>query len=217
MRSINKKLADLRIEYNIGETASGVFSDNPIDQFEKWMEDAISSSAAIPNAMHLSTVGDDGRPSGRIVLLNGLDERGFIFYTNYESRKGQDLKHCPYASLTFFWSELFRQVRIEGEVFRLPESESDDYFRSRPRESRISAAASEQSNILESREYLEKRIIELEKKYKDLPVPRPYGWGGYYLSPDRIEFWQGRTQRLHDRIVYIKEAGGIWKIQRLYP
>ena len=216
MRSINQKLADLRIEYNIEKTASGVLSDNPIDQFEKWMEDPIISSAAIPNAMHLSTVGDDGRPSGRIVLLNGLDERGFIFYTNYESRKGRDLKHCNYASLTFFWSELFRQVRIEGEVSRLPESESERYFRSRPRENQISALASEQSRILDNRESLENRIRILDEKYKGMPVPLPSEWGGYFLAPGRMEFWQGRPHRLHDRILYIHNDDS-WKIQRLYP
>jgi len=216
MRSINQKLADLRIEYNIEKTASGVLSDNPIDQFEKWMEDAIISSAAIPNAMHLSTVGEDGRPSGRIVLLNGLDERGFIFYTNYESRKGRDLKHCNYASLTFFWSELFRQVRIEGEVNKLPESESETYFRNRPRESRISALASEQSSILDSRESLENKIRLLDEKFKGQPVPRPSEWGGYFLSPVRMEFWQGKPHRLHDRILYLN-SGNSWKIQRLYP
>lgn len=216
MRSINQKLADLRIEYNIEETASGAFSDNPIVQFEKWMEDAINSAAAIPNAMHLSTVGDDGRPSGRIVLLNGLDERGFIFYTNYESRKGRDLKHCHYASLTFFWSELFRQVRIEGEVSMVPESESERYFRSRPRESRISALASEQSRILDSRESLENKIRILDEKYKGQPVPRPSEWGGYFLTPVRMEFWQGRPHRLHDRILYL-HIDNSWKIQRLYP
>jgi len=216
MISINQKLADLRIEYKYGDQTYFDIQSNPLSQFEKWMEDAIISVAAIPNAMHLSTTGIDGRPSGRIVLLHGLDERGFIFFSNYESRKGQDLKHCNYASLTFFWSELFRQVRIEGEVSRLPESESDGYFRSRPRESQISALASEQSRVLESREVLEKKVFELKQKYKDLPVPRPGEWGGYYLSPHRIEFWQGKPGRLHDRIVYIL-TGNSWKIQRLYP
>ncbi len=216
MRSINQKLAALRIEYKFEEQAETDFSANPFDQFEKWMEDAIYSGVAIPNAMHLSTTGNDGRPSGRIVLLHGLDERGFIFYTNYESRKGRDLKYCRYASLTFFWSEMFRQVRIEGEVTMLPESESETYFRSRPRDSQISAVASEQSRVLESREVLEKKVFELEQKYKGLPVPRPDEWGGYYLSPYKVEFWQGKPGRLHDRILYIL-TGRSWKIQRLYP
>jgi pyridoxamine 5'-phosphate oxidase len=216
MSAINKKLVDLRTEYRTNDTSSLNFSENPIVQFEKWMDDAINSGAAIPNAMHLSTIGNDGRPSGRIVLLHGLDERGFIFYTNYESRKGQDLKHCNFASLTFFWSELFRQVRIEGEVSMLPDSESERYFRSRPRESQLSTLASEQSRILDSRGSLENKIRILDEKYKGQPVPRPSEWGGYFLTPVRIEFWQGRPHRLHDRILY-QLCDNKWKIQRLYP
>jgi len=216
MVSINQKLAELRIDYKSGDEAHFDIQKNPLVQFEKWMEDAINSRAAIPNAMHLSTTGNDGRPSGRIVLLHGLDDRGFIFFTNYESRKGRDLKHCPYASLTFFWSELFRQVRIEGEVNMLSESESEKYFRSRPRDSQISALASEQSRILDNRESLENRIRILDEKYKGMPVPLPSEWGGYFLAPGRMEFWQGRPHRLHDRILYIHNDDS-WKIQRLYP
>jgi len=216
MKSINKRLAGLRIDYGSYDQPEDEYPANPFDKFEKWMGEAIDTGTLIPNAMHLSTVGRDGRPSGRVVLLNGLDERGFIFYTDYQSRKGSELKHFRFASITFFWSELFRQVRVEGEIFRLPEAESEEYFRSRPRESQISALASEQSMILESREILEKRVVELEHKYKDLPVPRPPEWGGYCLSPERIEFWQGRPRRLHDRILYIL-LDRSWKIQRLFP
>jgi pyridoxamine 5'-phosphate oxidase len=216
MNSINKKLSELRTEYRSDDSVTGAFPANPFEQFEKWMDEAINSGTQIPNAIHLSTTGKDGRPSGRIVLLNGFDDRGFIFYTNYESRKGNDLENCRFAAITFFWNELYRQVRIEGEAFRLPESESDEYFRTRPRESQISALASEQSRILISREILEKRVLELGEKYKDLPVPRPSCWGGYYLSPNRIEFWQGRVHRLHDRIRYRLENNS-WTIERLYP
>ena len=216
MKSINRRLADLRIDYRPNVKPESDNPANPFDKFEKWIGEAIDSGAAIPNAMILSTVGNDGRPSGRVVLLHGLDERGLIFYTHYQSRKGNDLRQCRFASVTFFWSELFRQVRVEGEVSKLPETESEEYFRSRPRESQISAMASEQSKILEHRELLEKRVVELEQKYKDLPVPRPPEWGGYYLSPDRIEFWQGRPGRLHDRILYTLSDRS-WKILRLFP
>jgi pyridoxamine 5'-phosphate oxidase len=216
MKSINEKLAGLRIDYRSIDQPDDDYPADPLNKFEKWMASAIDAGAAIPNAMHLSTVGSDGRPSGRIVLLHGLDERGFIFYSDYQSRKGNDLNQNRFASVTFFWSELFRQVRVEGEVFRLPGSESENYFRSRPRESQISALASEQSKIMESRELLEKRVFELEQKYKDQDVPRPAGWGGYYLSPYRIEFWQGKPARLHDRILYTL-IDRSWKIQRLFP
>jgi pyridoxamine 5'-phosphate oxidase len=171
----------------------------------------------LPNAMHLATIGTDGRPSGRIMLLRGFDDRGFVFFTNHDSRKGNDLKNINYASMTFFWSELFRQVRIEGDVCQVPDWESNKYFQSRPRESQISALASEQSRILESRESLEKKVKELEHRFKDQSITRPANWGGFYLSPKFIEFWQGRAHRLHDRILYKLEKNNSWNVQRLYP
>jgi len=151
------------------------------------------------------------------MLLRGFDERGFVFFTNHDSRKGNDLKSSNYASMTFFWGELFRQVRIEGDVHRVPEWESDKYFQSRPRESQISALASEQSRVLESRGSLEKKVSELEQRFKGQPIPRPANWGGFYLSPKFIEFWQGRAHRLHDRILYKLEKNNSWNVQRLYP
>jgi len=170
------------------------------------------------NAVHLATTGPDGRPSGRIVLLRGFDERGFVFYTSYDSRKGSDLKINHYASMTFFWNNLYRQVRIEGKVFKLPPGESDSYFSGRPRESNISALASRQSRPLKSRRILEERVRQLEIRLKDQPVERPGNWGGYYLSPFYIEFWQGRTHRLHDRIFYRREDIDMpWNMGRLYP
>jgi len=158
MNSVDKELKELRDEVIVDVCDMKEIPENPLELFERWMSDAIRSNANLPNAMHLSTVGEDGRPSGRILLLKGFDERGFVFLTTYESRKGRDLKKNKYASVTFFWYELYRQVRIEGSVDKIPENESDQYFKTRPRESRISALASEQSRILESRKKLEMRI-----------------------------------------------------------
>lgn len=217
MKSIRQLITVFRTEYISQGIDVKEVSENPIDQFEKWIKTAIKNKVCLPNAMHLATVGTDGRPSGRIVLLRGFDERGFVFFTNYDSRKGFELRNNNFASITFFWSELFRQVRIEGEVFRIPEEESDRYFQGRPRESQISAIASEQSKALESRVSLEKRVKELEQNFKGQSIPRPPNWGGFYLSPKCIEFWQGRANRLHDRIIYKLEKNKSWNIQWLYP
>ena len=216
--SINEKLAAIRSEYH-GKVLNekDVYPD-PFVQFESWMNDAISDDAALANAMHLSTSGAGNRPSGRIVLLRGFDYRGFVFYTDYNSRKGREISENSYAAITFFWGGMIRQVRIEGKVFRLPAAESDSYFNSRPPESRAGAIASRQSSIVESREILEAEVKEIEQKIKGQKLKRPTGWGGYYLSPDYFEFWQGREHRLHDRICYHKiKKGDSWKIERLYP
>jgi len=217
MRTVRQLITIFRTEYISQGIKVKDIAENPIVQFEKWIEDAIKNKVNLPIAMHLATVGTDGRPSGRIMLLRGFDERGFVYFTNHDSRKGNDLKSRNYASMTFFWSELFRQVRIEGDVHQVHEWESDKYFQSRPRESQISALASEQSRVLESRESLEKKVNELEHRFKNQPIPRPANWGGFYLSPIHIEFWQGRTHRLHDRILYNLEKKNHWNIQRLYP
>jgi len=216
MKSVRQIITIFRTEYNSQGINIKEIAGNPIDQFEKWIDDAIKNKVNLPNAMHLATIGTDGKPSGRIMLLRGFDERGFVFFTNHDSRKGNDLKSSNYASMTFFWSELFRQVRIEGDVHQVPDWESDKYFRSRPRESQISAMASDQSKILESRGSLEKKVSEIEQRFKGEPIPRPANWGGFYLSPARIEFWQERSHRLHDRIVYILN-NNTWNIQLLYP
>lgn len=208
----------LRNEYHGEGIDPGSFAGNPIVQFERWIEEAIAHNVKEPNAVHLATVDTDGRPSGRIVLLRDFSERGFSFYTSYGSRKGEDLHRNSNASMTFFWSELYRQVRIGGKVSRLPAAESDAYFRSRPRESQISAVASQQSRVLENRELLERRAAELDAKYRDRPVARPEDWGGYCLSPEYVEFWQGREHRLHDRLQYIRTTPeGGWTIRLLYP
>ncbi len=166
--------------------------------------------------MHLATVGADGRPSGRIVLVKGIDERGFSFYTNYDSRKGIDLQTRPFASLTFFYPELERQIRVEGTIVKVSVEESDAYFQSRPRGSQIGAWVSAQSAVVENRAALERRQQELERQFAEQPVPRPPHWGGFRVVPDRIEFWQGRPSRLHDRILY-RKAENEWIIERLAP
>jgi pyridoxamine 5'-phosphate oxidase len=216
-KSVRQLVANFRNEYiSDGIDEKDILKD-PVQQFEKWFNEAVSDKIVEPNVMHLSTVGNNGRPSGRIVLLKGFDENGFVFYTNYDSRKGEELKHNNFASLTFLWLELYRQVRIEGKVTPVSAEESDNYFKSRPKGSQIGAVASAQSRILESRETLEKTAEELEKKYRDEPVPRPENWGGYCLKPDYIEFWQGRANRLHDRILYTLNNKGEWIIERLFP
>lgn len=216
-KSVRQLVANFRNEYiSDGIDEKDILKD-PVQQFEKWFNEAVSDKIVEPNVMHLSTVGNNGRPSGRIVLLKGFDENGFVFYTNYDSRKGEELKHNNFASLTFLWLELYRQVRIEGKVTPVSAEESDNYFKSRPKGSQIGAVASAQSRILESRETLEKKAEELEKKYRDEPVPRPENWGGYCLKPDYIEFWQGRANRLHDRILYTLNNKGEWIIERLFP
>jgi len=211
-----RNVADLRKEYTrAGLTESDVAPD-PVEQFRRWFDEALEADLHEPNAFVLATATRDGRPSARVVLLKGLDERGFVFYTNYEGRKGRELEENPRAALLFYWGELERQVRIEGTVSRVSEEESDAYYASRPRGSRLGAWASEQSRVVEGREVLESRIGDLEAEYEGREVPRPPFWGGYRVNPAAIEFWQGRENRLHDRIVYRRESGR-WKTERLQP
>jgi pyridoxamine 5'-phosphate oxidase len=210
-------LADLRKNYSRGALDFADVNPDPVRQFQTWFAQALDAKLPEPNAMTLATVDGQGRPSARIVLIKGVDERGFVFFTNYESRKGRELAVNPAASLLFHWIELERQVRIEGRVEKTSDEESDAYYASRPLGSRIGAWASDQSEPLESREALEAREREMIAKYGDQP-PRPPHWGGYRLVPDTIEFWQGRPSRLHDRIVYTRDdAGGAWRIARLAP
>jgi pyridoxamine 5'-phosphate oxidase len=232
-------LADFREDYRRGALDRAGLDANPIAQFEAWFRAAAGESSqsrwrkigialyklwsairnhrpADLNAMSLATVDKDGKPSARTVLLKSVDERGFIFFTNYDSRKGRELADNPNAALTFFWPEWERQVCVAGTVARLPAAESEKYFKSRPRGSRIGAWASNQSAVVPDRAALEARWRELETKFPG-DVPLPPNWGGFILQPERIEFWQGRPSRLHDRFHYARQADGTWKIERLAP
>ena len=208
-------LASLRNEYALKTLDEGDVDRDPLKQFGVWMVEAIHAQVPEPTAMSLSTVGADGRPAWRIVLLKGLDPKGFVFFTNYESRKGHDLAAHPVAALTFLWKELERQVRIEGAVEKVSADESSAYYTTRPLGSRIGAWASPQSQAIENRLWLEKRWEELGKQHGENP-PRPGHWGGYRVLPEYLEFWQGRRSRLHDRIVYSR-LGNAWQIERLAP
>ncbi|MBR8457848.1 pyridoxamine 5'-phosphate oxidase [Burkholderia dolosa] len=211
-------LADLRINYSRASLDEADVAPDPFAQFDRWFNEALAAKLPEPNTMTLATVGADGRPSARIVLIKGVDERGFVFFTNYESRKGRELAAHPYAALLFYWIELERQVRIEGRIEKTSAEESDRYFASRPLGSRIGAWASEQSAVIDSRATLEAREKAVAERFGDDP-PRPPHWGGYRVVPDAIEFWQGRPSRLHDRLLYTRDASAPqgWTISRLSP
>jgi pyridoxamine 5'-phosphate oxidase len=209
-------LADIRTDYQRASLSEDQVNADPIQQFSIWFQEALSAKVAEPNAMSLSTVGKEGRPSSRIVLLKDLDQRGLTWFTHYTSKKGQELAANPHAALLFFWSELERQVRIEGRVEKISSAESDAYFNSRPIASRYGALASEQSKVIANRTQLEQQFETISTQY-GAQVPRPAHWGGYRLVPDYVEFWQGRPSRLHDRIAYAKNGQGVWVRQRLQP
>ena len=210
-------VADLRKEYTLQGLRETDSDPNPFQQFQKWFDQAMSAQLPEPNAMTLATATHQGKPSARMVLLKDFDERGFVFYTNYKSHKGQELADNPQAALIFWWAELERQVRIEGHVEKVSHQESDEYFYSRPFNSRLGAWASEQSQVISSREVLELRLHELKTEYEHKDVPRPPHWGGYRVIPAVIEFWQGRPSRLHDRLQYCRHNDGSWLIERLSP
>jgi len=208
--------SSLRKEYTSAGLHEADVDRDPIAQFHAWFENVVDAGLHEPNAMILATAARDGRPSARTVLLKGYDQRGFVFYTNYEGRKAIELETNPMCALLFYWGELERQVRIEGRVSRLPGEESDRYFASRPRGSRLGAWASQQTRPVENRKILEERLRALETEYEGREIPRPPFWGGYRVEPETIEFWQGRENRLHDRLVYSRRKEG-WKIERLQP
>ncbi len=215
----NKNFLDDRKDYKVGKLIMSELDKDPIQQFKYWLDEAVATENIIePTAMNLATYSQHEGLSSRMVLLKGLDDRGFVFFTNYDSRKAQDLSEYNQAALCFWWGALERQVRVEGEVVKVSAQESDDYFKSRPRGSQIGAIASEQSKPMNSYQALRDEIANVEEKYKDLVViPRPGFWGGYRLIPSAIEFWQGRPNRLHDRLKYNKGADGDWVIERLSP
>ena len=210
-------IADIRKEYKLQTLSEKDNHKNPFGQYEKWWQEAIHSGVEEPNAMTLATASADAMPDARIVLLKGFDDRGFTFFTNYHSAKGQQLLENPRASLVFFWKELERQVRISGLVSLSPSTVSDEYFKSRPEGSRIGAWASPQSETIESREWLEEKEKAFHEEWTGRPIERPEYWGGYTVKPVSIEFWQGRPSRLHDRLRYSLQNNGSWKIERLAP
>lgn len=209
-------ISDLRRDYRQQALLETEVNANPILQFQSWFEQAVQAELPEPNAMTLATVSADSQPSARMVLLKGFDQQGFVFYTNYLSRKGQDLAQTPWAALVFWWAELERQVRIEGKVVKVSDSETEAYFESRPRGSQLGAWASDQSQVIGDRNMLDQRLQDLEQKYQNQPIPRPPHWGGYRVNPHLIEFWQGRTSRLHDRLCY-RHSDQEWILERLSP
>ncbi len=214
---MNDHIANLRLEYAAQVLLEQESAADPVTQFQTWWQQAIDSKIVEPNAMTLATASCDGVPSARIVLLKGFDEKGFVFYTNYNSYKGAQLAENPKACLVFFWKELERQVRITGLVVPVPAEESDAYFNARPEGSRIGALASPQSQVIENRPWLDATYKKVAEDIKGSEIKRPAHWGGYRVMPVLVEFWQGRPSRLHDRLQYTLEAGGIWKCERLAP
>lgn len=214
---MDKNIADLRQDYTLQGLSETEINSNPFLQFKEWFDQALSANILEPNAMTVATATTEAKPSARMVLLKDFDERGFVFYTNYNSQKARELAENPQAALVFWWAELQRQIRICGRVEKISDTESDKYFYSRPFNSRLGAWASNQSEVIENREVLEKHLEELKQKYQNQDVPRPSHWGGIRVIPTEIEFWQGRSSRLHDRLVYTRIKDGSWKIERLSP
>lgn len=209
-------IATIRKEYSKASLNEATISKNPIQQFDIWFKEAVTAKIPEPNAMNLATV-NGGRPASRTVLLKGVENEKFVFYTNYQSRKGKELEENPACALTFFWPELERQVRIEGVASRVDAKRSDEYFQIRPRGSQVGSWASPQSSVIKGRSILEERAKQIEEKFKGQDkLPRPHQWGGFEIDPILIEFWQGRPSRLHDRILFTKDGDG-WKVNRLAP
>ncbi len=210
-------LSALRRDYEAGALHRRDLDADPIKQFERWLSDAIAAGQVEPTAMTLATATRDGRPSARIVLLKAVEPNGFVFFTNYLSQKGREIEANPNVELCFFWDKLERTVRVHGSVTRTSRAESEAYFQQRPKRSQIGAAASNQSEVVSDREVLEERFAELEKQYETAGVPTPPHWGGFRVTPETIEFWQGRQSRLHDRFRYRREVGKAWVIERIAP
>ena len=214
---MSKSISDIRKDYRLQSLSEDNVAPDPVNQFTTWWNDVLVSEISEPNAMTLATASSDGLPSARIVLLKGFDANGFVFFTNYNSFKGLQLQENPRACLVFFWKELERQVRVMGIIETLSSRENDEYFNSRPEGSRISAIASPQSQVVENREWLESKTEKLSEELSGKTIPRPDHWGGYRVRPAIIEYWQGRSNRLHDRLQYTLMEDGSWKIERLAP
>ena len=214
---MTKSISDIRKDYRLQSLSENDVAHDPMQQFTAWWNDVLASEISEPNAMTLATASADGLPSARIVLLKGFDEKGFVFFTNYNSFKGLQLQENPRACLVFFWKELERQVRVMGLIEQLSSHENDEYFNSRPEGSRISAIASPQSQVVENRDWLETKAQQLTEELSGKEITRPDHWGGYCIRPAIIEYWQGRSNRLHDRIQYTLMEDGKWKIERLAP
>ena len=214
---LKSPIADIRRDYILQSLTEEDTADNPFDQFTKWWQEASNSEIDEVNAMTLATATKEGIPTARVVLLKGYNETGFIFFTNYNSRKGRDLAENPHASLNFFWKELERQVRIDGIIEKIAPEESDEYFASRPVGSRLGAWSSPQSTVIANRKIIEDNFLKYEKKFGTGNIPRPDHWGGYLVKPTHMEFWQGRSSRLHDRIQYTLQNNNQWKRERLAP
>ncbi|MBK0383945.1 pyridoxamine 5'-phosphate oxidase [Pedobacter sp. SD-b] len=216
--SIDKKtIQNLRQDYRSASLSEEDATESPYQLFEKWFTEALKAEVLEPNAMTVATCNTNCIPSARIVLLKGFNEDGFVFYTNYESQKGKEIEQNPYAALVFFWGDLERQVRVEGVVEKVSEEESSNYFHSRPRGSQLGALTSPQSETIPNRQFLADKLAKLEKEYEDKEITKPENWGGYRVIPNRIEFWQGRSNRLHDRLAYVQEKDQSWKFERLAP
>lgn len=211
----DKDIQNLRRQYSKSSLSLSSVSKDPFSQFEKWFEEVLSSGFLEPNAMTLATASGSGKPSARVLLLKGIDENGFIFYTNYKSKKGKDIEENPFGSILFYWDKLERQIRIEGSIEKVTKQESEEYFNTRPYKSRVGAWASKQSTVIENRSVIVKEFLKYMVKFRT-HVPLPEVWGGYRLKPESFEFWQGRQNRLHDRIRYTLLKKG-WKIERLAP
>ncbi len=214
---MSQTLAELRREYALGVLSEAEVDPDPIQQFQRWLREALNAQLPEPNAMTLATADRTGRPYARVVLLKDCDVDGFVFFTNYRSDKGRQLAENPHAALVFMWLELERQARIEGTVGKIPSAESEAYFHTRPRESRLGALASRQSQVVASRAILDERFQQLAAQYPDDNIPMPNQWGGYRVRPEMLEFWQGRHGRMHDRLRYRRQADGSWWLERLEP
>ncbi len=214
---LSQSLRTLRREHEDKGIDFEDLHDDPLIEFSRWMQLAIDADLPLPNAMTIATVDSGGRPSARVTLLKGVDEQGFVFFSNYESRKGRELIENPHTALVFYWGPLGRQIRVEGAAERVSEAESFDYFQTRSRGSQIGAWASPQSQVIDSRAELEAMVAEIERRFPGEEVPLPPHWGGFRVRPERVEFWNGRPSRLHDRIVYIPAGEGNWTKQRLAP